>query len=70
MQHEEIRDVVYSVLGLLPDMQRDVLILRYINDHDTGEIARMLGQTKDNVRQIQSRALKKLKYYFLKLEIV
>ncbi|MFT7557995.1 MAG: RNA polymerase sigma factor (sigma-70 family) [Planctomycetota bacterium] len=70
MQQYEIRDVIYHVLHLLPETQRDVLVLRYLNDHSTEDVARMLGQTRDNVRQVQSRALKKLKYYFYKLKIL
>jgi RNA polymerase sigma-70 factor (ECF subfamily) len=70
MQHYEICDVVHQVLQLLPEMQRDVLILRYLNDHEVGDVSRMLGQTKDNIRQIQSRALKKLKHYFFKFKIL
>lgn len=41
--------------------QQDVLTLRYVSDLDTESIAEALEKSTDNVRQIESRGLKKLR---------
>jgi len=53
-------------ISSLTEVQQEVIILRFINDLSTREIAKLLGKTEDSVRQIQCRALKSLKIYFKK----
>ena len=43
-----------------PD-QREVLILRFMNDLSAGEISQLIGKTEESVRQLQSRGLKALR---------
>jgi RNA polymerase sigma-70 factor (ECF subfamily) len=53
-----------SLLGLLDhleDRQRDCLILKFIQGYRTEEIAKIMRTTAANVRQIQCRALKRLR---------
>jgi RNA polymerase sigma-70 factor (ECF subfamily) len=48
-------------LGELPDDQRDVVILRFIEGYSHAEVAKVLNKSVVAVRQIQVRALVKLK---------
>jgi RNA polymerase sigma-70 factor (ECF subfamily) len=45
----------------MPTAQRQVLLLRYMLDLGTGEIAAVLGRSPDDVRALQSRALRFLR---------
>jgi RNA polymerase sigma-70 factor (ECF subfamily) len=45
----------------LPLTQRQVLVLRFMLDFSSSQIAAVLGQTPDNVRQLQSQALRFLR---------
>jgi len=59
------RDLEVETLGRallkLPDEQRDVLILRFIEDLPHRDVAAILGKSVEAVRQIQSRALRALR---------
>jgi RNA polymerase sigma-70 factor, ECF subfamily len=58
------RDLDVETLGRalakLPDEQRDVLLLRFIEDYSHKDVATVLGKSVVAVRQIQVRALKAL----------
>lgn len=54
---EEIK----SLFEFLNEDQQNVLTLRYVSDLDTEAIAETLEKSIDNVRQIESRGLKKLR---------
>ena len=49
----------------LNENQKNVLTMRYIADADTETIAEALSTTIDNVRQIESRGLKKLRQLYI-----
>jgi RNA polymerase sigma-70 factor (ECF subfamily) len=59
-EHVE-RDLEVETLGRalakLPDVQREVLVLRFIEDYSHKDVAAVLGKSVDAVRQIQRRAL-------------
>lgn len=50
-----------SVLSQLPDAQKIAIEQRYVNEKTFEEIARHLKTSPDNVRQLVSRGLKKLR---------
>ncbi len=47
-------------IGRLPDEQRQVVIMKFIDGYEYSEIAGMLGKKEGAIRVIQHRALKKL----------
>ncbi len=59
-RHAE-RDEVWRLLGRLPRRQRAVLVLRYYEDLDDREIARVLGCGESTVRSQAARALATLR---------
>jgi RNA polymerase sigma factor (sigma-70 family) len=56
---EERREVMRA-LRLLPDRQREVLVLRFYLDEPEAEIARAMGISPSTVRSTAHRALAKL----------
>lgn len=56
----EKKEKLMEALAQLKDNYRDILILRYLNDFSNQEIAEMTGKSEDAIRQIQSRAIRKL----------
>lgn len=57
----EGKRLVYQALAKLKKDQREVLILRFINELSNREIAGIMEKTEEAVRQIQSRALRALR---------
>lgn len=51
---------IKSLMSELSSDQENVLILKYMLDKDNSEIADILGKNKDNIRQIEYRALSRL----------
>lgn len=52
----------------LPEMYRDVLMLRYVQELKVGQIARLLGKTKSAVSKQLQRARALLEKHYLKEE--
>jgi len=52
---------VLEAINTLPQNYQDILILRFVNDFTTTEIAEQLDKKEATVRKIQSRGLQKLK---------
>lgn len=50
---------VQHLLSLLPERERDVLRLRYLQGYSAAEIARVLGTSPGNIRVLQLRALRR-----------
>jgi|WetSurMetagenome_2_1015567.scaffolds.fasta_scaffold191935_2 RNA polymerase sigma-70 factor, ECF subfamily len=60
LEYQEIFEAVKS----LPEMQKQVILLKYLDDNDNDEIARILGKRQGAVRALQMRALSKLREIF------
>jgi RNA polymerase sigma factor (sigma-70 family) len=60
----ELRDCLEDLLRTLPDRDQEILKLRYgfgdCKEHTYDEMSRIFGITKERIRQIESRALRKL----------
>lgn len=54
-------DKVKDALEGLPEFQKDVVLLKHLEDMSTKQIAEITESTEANVRQALSRAVKKLK---------
>lgn len=52
---------VMSLIERLPQTQREVLTMSAIDEYDNDRIAEMTGLSQSNIRQLLSRARKKLK---------
>ena len=59
---------VYSVVRQLPEQQRSVFILRDVLGYEMEEISDITGCGTDNVRQMLSRARKRIREYLMKNE--
>src|SRR3989338_2585508 len=57
----EAAGAVRRALGMVSASEQEVLILRFMNELSTKEIAKLLGKSKVAVRQLQSRGLKSLR---------
>lgn len=57
---EEVREQVRAALGQLPDHEREVLVLRYLEQLSTGETASVLGISEGAVKMRHLRAIERL----------
>lgn len=48
---------ILKIVSELPESQREIVIMRYVNDLSNGEIARILGKEEGAVRTALSRSL-------------
>lgn len=55
------RSFILEAINSLPDNQKDAIIFRFVNGLKNEEIAKLLDTSELNVRQLQSRGLKKLR---------
>ncbi len=61
LKQKDEKDFIIKLLDHLADNYREVLELKFLHDLSNKEIAKKLNKTEMNIRQIQVRALKKLK---------
>ena len=57
---KQLKRIMQVIKSLSQDYQ-DVLIMRFVNDLSTKEIAKLLKKSEASIRKIQSRGLKKIK---------
>jgi RNA polymerase sigma-70 factor, ECF subfamily len=60
LTHEEL----YEALGQLPDDQREVVLLRFMEGYDVKTVAGIIGKKPGAVRALQFRAVRTLKEMF------
>lgn len=65
LHHEEHRRLL-EALEALPPLQKEVILLRFVNDLRIPEIAHILGKRETAIRMILFRALNKLRIIFEK----
>ncbi len=58
---KESYEMITQAIHYLPEEQREVIILKFINDLTNSEIATVLNKNEPAIRQIQHRALKTLR---------
>jgi RNA polymerase sigma-70 factor, ECF subfamily len=57
----ERRAMLFQLIRRLPEIQRRVIELRYVEEHSLIEVAAVLGKTEGAVKQLQRRALEHLR---------
>jgi RNA polymerase sigma-70 factor (ECF subfamily) len=60
-QRRELSVVLANALGELSEEQREVIVLRSLEERDWPEVARQMGRTAGAVRMLWVRALKRLR---------
>lgn len=61
-----LKERLHGALKNIPDKQKEVIVLKYINGHDNSEISKIMGKSEGAVRVLQNRALKSLRKYLEK----
>ncbi|QBD79107.1 sigma-70 family RNA polymerase sigma factor [Ktedonosporobacter rubrisoli] len=56
---QQVETRVHHLLSLLPERDRTILTLRYLQGYSAAEIARALGTSAGNIRVLQLRALRR-----------
>jgi RNA polymerase sigma-70 factor, ECF subfamily len=64
LTEKEHQLLVEKGLAILNEKEREVLVLRFLNDYSHREIAALLGKNEAAIRQLQCRGLKTLRKYF------
>lgn len=63
---ELLREQISNVLGFLTEREREVLIMRFGlddgKDHTLEEVGKRFGVTRERIRQIEAKALRKLRH--------
>ena len=54
---------IEEVIALLPEFQKDCIVLKYLDGQNTKNIAAITGESEPNVRQALSRGIKKIQKY-------
>jgi RNA polymerase sigma-70 factor, ECF subfamily len=62
-KRQELQEVLEAV-NRLPEMQKQVILLKYLDDSDNEEIGRILNKRQGAVRALQMRALNRLREVF------
>ncbi len=61
LEHEQNKEAVKAAMRRLNKREQQVLRMRFMEDHTLEEVGRHLGITKERVRQIQAKALDKVR---------
>ena len=58
---QEVRELLNAALARLPDRERDMMVLRLIEERSTADAAACIGVTVRSARDIQRRAIHRLR---------
>jgi|SRR3989338_2328297 len=61
LEMREKREIIVRVMGVLSDDQRELVILRFIEEKSYAEIAEILGKSEESLRAMNYRAMKILR---------
>jgi RNA polymerase sigma factor for flagellar operon FliA len=68
VSNNELKEVILDRLKELPEMQRKVLSLYYLEDMHLREIAEVFGLTESRICQIHSQAILGIRSYLQRFE--
>ena len=57
VEHSLTSDLLLQALGKLSDVQRDVIVLRFVNGLPVAQVAQALHKSEDAIKGLQRRAL-------------
>lgn len=57
----DARDMVDSLLGILSDIEREIVTLRYLKQQTLSQVANKVGLCVERVRQIEHSSLRKMR---------
>lgn len=61
VDHKDMMSKILALVSELPESQRDLVIMRYVNDLSNSEIARVTGKEEGAIRTALSRAITSLR---------
>lgn len=61
VMRENDTEILFKLLDQLPDTDREIIIMRHLQELEYSEIAKIVDKEESSVRQIVSRGIKKLK---------
>lgn len=70
IEKKEISQIINRAIQSLTKEQQEVIVLKFINELPNREISQLLNKSEEAVRQLQSRAIKKLRQKFNELKIL
>lgn len=70
VEQKETEGMIINLIKDLTEEQQEVIVLKFINDLTNREIAKLLGKSEEAIRQLQCRALKKLRKKFKDLNVL
>lgn len=68
LEEKDRLDAALDIIEELPELQRLILKMKHIEGYEVREIAEITGGTEESVRMNLSRARKKVRELFIKLE--
>lgn len=66
----EVGEIIKIGLAILPDDQREIVEMKFLSELENNEISTITGKSEENIRQIQSRALRKMRTYLEEKHII
>lgn len=64
IEKDEAARSIQGAIVRLSEEQKEVIVLKFMNELSNQEIASILGKSEESVRQLQCRALKAMRQYF------
>jgi RNA polymerase sigma-70 factor (ECF subfamily) len=61
-ESHQLRGILHDALTELPDVQREILVLRHVGGYSPGEIAERLGRTENSVHGLHHRGRRALQH--------
>lgn len=61
LHNKMLKEAIFNKMQSLPDSYREIIVLKFIEEKDNKEISEILEKPIDQIRVLQSRALKALK---------
>ena len=61
ISNDDSIDLLHESLEVLDPREREIITMRFFENKTLDEVSRLIGRTRERVRQIQNQALSKLR---------